>query len=192
MNTTVASQIVLHTARLLLRPPIESDLDAWAKCMADERAMMYVGGVQSRASAWKSLAIAVGSWCLRGYGQFSIVERATGQWIGRTGPAHPEGWPWPEVGWIIDPNRWKNGFAKEAAEAALAWTFGSLGWYEVYHLIDSQNSASIALALALGATNRGTTFLPPPRESEQLDVWHSTATDWASRSGHLVPEGEVC
>jgi len=32
---------------------------------------------------------------------FSVIEKATGQWIGRVGPLQPEGWP--EVIHLIDP-----------------------------------------------------------------------------------------
>ena len=42
----------LQTARLVLRPPVQADLDAWASSMADEETQRYIGGVQPRAAAW--------------------------------------------------------------------------------------------------------------------------------------------
>lgn len=60
--------------------------------------MRFLGGVQPRSVAWRSLAAAAGNWSLQGFGFFSVILRDTGQWIGRVGPIRPEGWPVPEVG----------------------------------------------------------------------------------------------
>ncbi len=67
MTSTPASPI-LETKRLLLRLPQEQDIDAWAAFMADPEASRFVGGVQSRATAWRGMASVVGCWVLRGCG----------------------------------------------------------------------------------------------------------------------------
>ena len=41
----------LETARLILRPPQQSDLDAWAAFSADEVAARFIGGHQPRGGA---------------------------------------------------------------------------------------------------------------------------------------------
>ena len=41
----------LATERLILRPPVQADLDAWAACMGDEEAQRYLGGAQPREVA---------------------------------------------------------------------------------------------------------------------------------------------
>ena len=69
--------LTLETARLLLRPPIEADLDAWAGLMADEEAMRFLDGPGSRPIAWRRMAACAGMWALRGYGMFSVIERST-------------------------------------------------------------------------------------------------------------------
>ena len=40
-----------------------------------------------------------GSWALNGFGMFSVIEKASGLWLGRIGPWRPDGWPGNEVGW---------------------------------------------------------------------------------------------
>ena len=73
----------LETPRLILRPPREEDLDGFAAMMADEEAARYVGGQQQRSGAWRGMAAMAGSWALRGYGMFSVIEKESGRWIGR-------------------------------------------------------------------------------------------------------------
>ena len=94
---------VLETERLILRPPVQADLDGWAEFMADARSARFVGGVQPRAASWRFMATMTGSWALLGFGMFSVIEKASGRWAGRLGPWMPEGWPGTEVGWGVHP-----------------------------------------------------------------------------------------
>ena len=41
------TRVVLETARLTLRPPVEADLDAWAALDADAEATRFIGGLQT-------------------------------------------------------------------------------------------------------------------------------------------------
>ena len=56
----------LETDRLLLRPPVEEDLDFWAQFDSDERATRFFGGPKNRAASWELLASVAGMWALRG------------------------------------------------------------------------------------------------------------------------------
>ncbi len=77
---------VLETERLILRPPIQADLDGWAAFMADPEAQLYLGGAQPRSMAWRHMATMVGAWSLMGFAMFSVLRKDTGEWIGRIGP----------------------------------------------------------------------------------------------------------
>ena len=105
----------LETSRLLLRPPAFDDFEPWAALLADPEAARFIGGAQGRAAAWRNLALMTGAWALQGFSNFSVIEKASGRWIGRAGPWHPEGWPGPEVGWAFDRSAWGRGYATEAA-----------------------------------------------------------------------------
>ena len=174
---------VLQTARLILRPPQISDLDGWAAFFSDERAMRHLGGVKARSSAWGSMAATAGSWALLGFGMFSVLLRDGGQWIGRVGPIRPEGWPAPEVGWGLLPASWGQGYAREAATAAVDFAFDRLGWEAVHHVIDRDNAPSIALAVKLGSVRIGPTRLPEPFQDDRVDLWKQTKAEWRARNG---------
>lgn len=171
------------TPRLLLRRPIASDFDAWAEFSADPEAARFLGGAQPREVAWRTMATVVGAWTMRGFSMFSVVERATGEWIGRIGPWQPEGWPGPEVGWGIARSAWGKGYAVEAAAAAIDFAFEQLGWTEVIHCIDPDNVASARVAERLGSRRLRQATMPPPLPADRpLDIYGQTRAEWRARS----------
>jgi RimJ/RimL family protein N-acetyltransferase len=177
--------VVIETERLLLRPTLAEDLDGWAELMADPESARFIGGSVPRGAAWRGLACMAGSWALYGFGMFSMIEKATGRWIGRTGPWQPEGWPGTEVGWGVIKAVEGRGYAYEAAVASIDWAFDALGWDEVIHCIDPANAPSQRLAERLGSTNRGPGRLPAPFESFPIDVWGQTRAQWRERAFSL-------
>lgn len=168
----------IETPRLLLRPPEEEDLDGWAALWADETAALFLGGVRSRGHAWRTMAMEAGSWRMKGYGMYSVVDRATGAWLGRVGPHWPEGYPGIEVGWAILPAYWGRGIAAEAAAAAIGAAFHGSAADALCHLIDPANIRSIGLARRLGAANAGPQELPDPYDKFTVDRWVLTRDRW--------------
>jgi len=164
----------LETERLILRPPDLRDLDAWAGFMADPDAMRFLGGPQSRAGAWRAIALMAGSWAISGYGNFSVIEKASGRWIGRCGPWWPEGWPGPEIGWAFDRSAWGLGYASEAARRCVAFAYDVLGWDRVVHPIDPDNAASIAVALRIGSARIGPTRIALPHTEIACELYGQT------------------
>jgi len=172
----------LETDRLLLRPPQEEDLDGWAALLGDEETGRFVGGPVARPAAWRSMATIVGHWALRGFGMFSMIEKGSGRWIGWSGPHLPEDWPGTEVGWSLRRDAWGKGYATEGAARAMDWAFDHLGWDEVIHCIDPENTGSVAVAKRLGSTNRGPGRLPPPFHEFKLDIWGQSRDEWKRRN----------
>jgi RimJ/RimL family protein N-acetyltransferase len=140
------------TERLLLRAFGEDDLDAYAAMLADEEVVRFVGGLQSREDAWRNMALLLGHWTLRGYGWWAVCDRSTGALLGRCGLWFPEGWPELEVGWAFARSAWGNGYATEAATAAIAWGAAELGLRRIASVIDPANTRSRAVAERLGMT----------------------------------------
>jgi RimJ/RimL family protein N-acetyltransferase len=171
----------LETERLLLRPPIQEDLDGWAKLMADEESSKYIGGPVPREASWRGMAAMAGSWALRGFGMFSVLEKQSGEWIGRLGPWQPEGWPGTEVGWGLVRDAWGKGYATEGSARTIDWAFDALGWTDVIHCIDPHNEGSIAVAKRLGSTNRGLGKLPPPFDGYRVDIWGQSREQWRQK-----------
>jgi RimJ/RimL family protein N-acetyltransferase len=171
----------LETPRLILRPTQAGDFDGWAALMGDVEAAQYLGGAQPRAAAWRGFLAMAGAWQIQGFAMFSVIEKASGQWIGRIGPWVPEGWPGTEVGWGLRREAWGKGYATEAATAAIDWAFDTLGWSEVIHVIDPENRPSIAVAERLGSRHRGPGRLPAPFEHFNVHVWGQTRGQWRNR-----------
>lgn len=178
----------LETARLILRPPAPEDFEPWAAFAGDEEAARYLGGVQPRAVAWRGMATMTGAWTLRGFGMFSVIEKASGEWVGRLGPWQPEGWPGTEVGWGIARAHWGKGYATEGAVAAIDWAFETHGWTEVIHTIDPANANSQAVARRLGSTLLRQAMMPPPF-NEVLDVWGQSRETWFANRASLGNRG---
>jgi RimJ/RimL family protein N-acetyltransferase len=172
----------LETERLTLRPPCAADFDAWAAMLADPVASRFIGGVQPPGGAWRSLAMMAGAWAISGFGNFSVIEKASGRWIGRAGPWYPHGWPGPEVGWAFDRSAWGNGYATEAARRCLGFVFETLGWDRVVHPIDMANAVSIAVAKRIGSALLGPVSLPPPHGAVIVDLYGQSRAEWQARS----------
>jgi len=172
---------VIETERLVLRVPQAGDFDRYAELLADEEACRYIGGHQPRAAAWRKFLQMPGAWAVQGFAMFSVIEKSTGLWVGQLGPWRPEGWPGNEVGWSLHPDAWGRGYATEAAEAAIDWTFARLGWDEVIHCIDPANTPSQRLAARLGSRNRGPGRMPAPYEDATVDIWGQSRQDWSAR-----------
>jgi RimJ/RimL family protein N-acetyltransferase len=113
----------------------------------------------ARADSWRELAYLVGHWGLRGYGQWLLEERTTGELVGRAGLYFPEGWPGLEVGWTLARSRWGEGLATEAGRAAVDWAFTELGTDRVISLIAPDNHRSRRVAERLGASREGRTAI---------------------------------
>ena len=172
----------LETERLILRFPCEDDFEDWARVHADPGVARFTTGAPlNRNEAWRYLASIIGHWAIRGYGFFSVIEKASGRWIGRIGPWCPEGWPAPEIGWTLDPQVQGRGFATEAARACMDQVVDDLGWSHVIHLILEGNHPSERVAAALGSAveRRIDDFhgYGPAR------VWGQSAEAWRARRG---------
>lgn len=172
---------VLETARLVLRLPRHEDFEGYAEMLGDEEAARYIGGWSPRGAAWRRFLQMPGAWTIQGFGMFSVVDRASGTWLGQAGPWQPDGWPGTEIGWAFRRSAWGHGYAREAALAAIGWAFDNLGWNEVIHCIDPANLRSRALARRLGSRLLREAHLPAPYDEEAVEVWGQTREEWSAQ-----------
>lgn len=140
----------LRTDRLLLRAWRESDFEAHAAMSADHEVMRYIGGVLDRAQSWREMALHTGHWALRRYGNWAVERQADGALLGRCGLWNPAGWPGLEVGWKLARNAWGQGFATEAAHAAIDSAWIALEPPRLISIIHPDNGPSIRVAERLG------------------------------------------
>jgi RimJ/RimL family protein N-acetyltransferase len=149
----------IQTERLLMRGWRDSDTDAWAALSADDEVMRALGreGGLTLGEAWREMAGLAGHWWLKGFGHWVLELRATGELIGRAGLYHPPDWPGLELGWAVARPHWGNGYAGEAARAAMEWTRAELGARHLISLIADDNLRSQRVAEKLGMEVEGRT-----------------------------------
>jgi RimJ/RimL family protein N-acetyltransferase len=143
----------LTTERLRLRPLRRSDVEACATLNADPEVLRCAYGETTPwdlGRAWRYLAFLSGHWVLGGCGTWAVEHRETGAFLGLVGFSEPEGWPGCELAWHLDRSSWGQGYATEAARAALAYAFDELGKERIISLIHPDNHASLRVAEKLG------------------------------------------
>jgi RimJ/RimL family protein N-acetyltransferase len=165
---------------------VQGDFDGFAAMARETETMRFIGGAAPRDSAWRTMAMVTGAWALLGYSMFSVIEKSTGQWIGRIGPWRPGGseggWPGNEIGWGLVSSAQHKGYATEGTTAAMDWAFSSLGWNDVVHCIHKANAPSVLVAQRLGSRLiREDVRLPPPYDGTLVDLWGQTKEEWLAR-----------
>ena len=122
---------MIETERLILRGWHDDDAAAHHAMCADPAVMAYLGPAPSLADSAE--VVARQNAILADYGAcfWALERRDTGAFIGWCGiKPGPVGTPIegePEIGWSLVHAEWGQGYAWEAAGAALAW-----GWHELH------------------------------------------------------------
>ena len=119
---------------------------------ADADVMQFVGGVRTHAHTRARLVELIDAYERVGFSKWAVVLRRTGELIGRCGPSltRIDGVDEVEVGYDLAKPHWGQGLASEAAGAAVAHCFSTLGRSRVVSLIHAQNVASQRVARRLG------------------------------------------
>ena len=140
----------LETERLILRPNRQDDFEALAKVLGSDHAK-FMGGPKTRSEVWLSFCSDIAQWPLLGHGAWAVDRRDTGAFVGQISIIKPPHFPEVEIGWVLFPQAEGDGYAYEAARAALTFAFNSLGLQSLVSYIDPKNARSIRLAERLGA-----------------------------------------
>jgi RimJ/RimL family protein N-acetyltransferase len=167
MVTSMDAPPRLVTERLVLRGFEPRDVAPHLASSRDPEVQRFLGGVKEPYEAFSTLAVHAGHWALRGYGPWIVERRADGTPLGRLGLWFPEGWPDVEIGWRFYREGQGQGYATEAARAALGWTWTTQPFDHLISLIVAENAPSQRLAQRLGHVNTGPAELP----FGTADVW---------------------
>lgn len=157
----------LTTQRLILRGPQKDDLPAFTRFMTKAPSMEAQGETVSAEQAWFGFLTGIGHWQWHGFGFFMVVERQTGQPVGRVGLIQHSNWPQVELAWHLFEGAEGKGYATEAARAVRTWAARDLGFDRLHSYIDRENTRSQGVARRLGAVTDGT---PPPHEPD-AEIW---------------------
>ena len=140
----------LRTERLLLRQWRDDDREPFAALNADPEVMRYFPRTQTRA---ESDALVDAQRALieeRGWGLWAVD--APDGFIGFVGLSVPRFMDAVEVGWRLAQRGWHQGYATEAARAAVAFGFDELGLDEIVSFTAVPNDRSRRVMERLGMT----------------------------------------
>jgi RimJ/RimL family protein N-acetyltransferase len=137
---------MIRTERLLLRRARPEDVEAFHAIMRDPRAMRYWStpphATLDETRAWVTNMIEG-----PGLGGDDYVVELDGRVIGKAGC-----WRLPEIGYILHPDHWGQGYAREAMAAVVPHIFATRDVARIVADVDPRNTASIGLLLRLGFT----------------------------------------
>ncbi|QAU25326.1 N-acetyltransferase [Dyella sp. M7H15-1] len=142
------------TARLRLRPWTQSDRLQFREMNVDRRVMEYFPAPLSAAES-DAFADRISEHQEKhGFSLWAVELRSTSTFIGFTGLAVPR-WELPftpcvEIGWRLARHSWGQGYATEAAKAALAFGFDELVLEEVVSFTAEINNRSRRVMERLG------------------------------------------
>lgn len=161
---------IFETERLRIRPWTlrDPDIENAHAIYSDPAVLRYMGGgtgdadlAQTRARIERYLKASDPHPSFpAGLGLWAIVEKATGRAIGSVELVPLDGGPEIEVGYHLAQSRWGQGFATEAARAAVQYGFNTLGLTRIVGVIFPENSASRNVLEKCGMVyvKRGTWF----------------------------------
>ena len=178
----------METARLLLRPFEEGDLQALYEMQSDEEVVRYLYyDVRSLEQVRPSLArkMAGVSVATEGDGlAAAVVLRETGEvvadislwWVSE---GHAQG----ELGFVAHPAHQRKGYVTEAARPMLDFAFGTMGLHRVSGRLEARNVASARvfekLGMRLEAHFVENEWVKNEWQSER--VYAMLASEWAAR-----------
>ncbi len=148
------SLLELHTERLLLRTWQPADLPGFAALNADPQVMRHFPGVMSRAQSDAMARRMQAHFVTHGFGYWVLERRDQPRLLGVLGlqqVAFAAAFtPAVEIGWRIQRQHWRQGYALEAATAVLAFAFAQLQLEQVLAFTVPANLPSQALMQRLG------------------------------------------
>lgn len=189
----LAGGAVIETERLVLRRERPGDLAVWLEHINTPEVTAFLGGVRSReqvAESFAKMAAAADTGLLTFY---CLALKPTGALIGKCGLARIETPAAPaelqgaaQVGWTLRADCWGQGYAREAAQAALALAFEQLGLERVYSQTSERNAPSWRLMERLGMTRRAELDYDdpdyPPEDNPTM-VYAISREDWRAAHG---------
>ena len=149
----------LTTERLILRPWRDADLAPLFAINGDPESMRYFAASMNRAESDAWAARMRAHFADHGWGFWVVVEEATRDFVGVVGlmtiPWQADFTPAVEIGWRIGPRFRRQGYAEEAARAALGFGFATIGLQKIVAFTVPGNAASWKLMEKLGMAPAG-------------------------------------
>lgn len=150
---------MLETPRLILRQWQLTDQQAFIAMGQDPDVMHYFPKCLSKEESLKFIEAVTEIIQRQGWGFWAVELKTTGQFIGFVG-LHEQATqfdfsPCVEIGWRLAKPFWRQGYATEAAQAALDYAFHTLQLEKVVSFTAVANHPSEAVMQKLGMNKVG-------------------------------------
>ena len=138
------NSILLTTERLILRFPVESDLEFLVDLWSDGDMTRYTGGPRKRDFLLGEFRRVIRDPAAEEFDLWVMEEKETGNPVGHAGllPKEVRGQPYMELNYFIEKTRWGRGLAGEIACALVEYGFREKGLKEIIAVIHPENTAS--------------------------------------------------
>ena len=147
---------MIETPRLILRPWRKSDLPLFAEQNADPVVMRFLRGVLTQEQSADYVARAEWHLAEHGFCKWAVEAPGVAPFIGAVGLTHVRFeapfTPAVEIAWRLHRHYWGQGYATEAARAALRDGFDRVGLPEIVAITALGNLASAKVMERLGMT----------------------------------------
>jgi RimJ/RimL family protein N-acetyltransferase len=152
---------IMDTARLTIRETTIADVDEFYRIYSDPLITRHIDPLFLDVNKEKSYAAEYIRKIYRfyGYGLWTVALRETGEVIGRAGINWRQGYPDPELGFVIARAHQRRGYAEEALRAIIDYAQAELEFVCLQVLIRPDNAASLALCEKLGFCEQGAVML---------------------------------
>lgn len=144
---------ILETQRCLVRETTVDDVDSFYELYRDEEITKYMEDLfedrDEEIEYTKSYIKNV--YEFYGFGMWTVLEKASGEIIGRAGVSYREGYELPELGFMIGKAYWRQGYAFEVCKAIANYMHENYEMDKIQIFIEPENTPSILLAKKLGA-----------------------------------------
>jgi RimJ/RimL family protein N-acetyltransferase len=151
---------MIETDRLVLRAWREEDRPAFVRIINTPAMMADFGGARTGAQIDRIFDKRVADQAVYGHSFWAVELRGGPELIGSCGVRVAHDYPETpvdgmcELGWRIAEAHWRQGYASEAAEAAIAWTWANTDAQELTAWTTPDNYRSWGLMERLGMTRR--------------------------------------
>jgi RimJ/RimL family protein N-acetyltransferase len=148
---------MIQTERLILREWRDEDHAPFAAMGRSQAVMKHLGDLMGDEQVAAAIARQRGFQVTYGHCFWAIERVQDGAFLGfcglkpgTVGPIEGE----IEIGWRLREDAWGQGYAREAAQASLAWGWGNLDTPKIMAITTPANVASWGLMIRLGMVRR--------------------------------------
>ena len=171
---------ILITQRLRLEPFDDAHLEGLYQMNSDPEVMRYITGKpETRLETQASITQCKARWAEGGLSCWSFFERDSNQIIGAgciqyLGKDPVSLLEIAEIGWRLRQDKWRQGFASEAAHEMARFAFENIGTDFLCAVCDQDNLGSAKVMVRLGMKFRGI----EPWYGKERAFYAMTRADW--------------